>query len=501
MRTIVITALLVCSLFGLTERLSAESRQPPYDAVIVDDDAYARSGPGKEYYPTSRFRKGDRVVVMRHDRGGWYMIQPPPGSFSWIRKEFVRHTGDRGVIISEGQVVVRAGTSFGDDHFVEQRRLRKGEEVEIIGEKTLNDERGDVAYFKIKPPAGEYRWIPGAKVIASDQQLAGGTKSRNADPFTNETESGHRVRDPNVAPVDLSQLESADETAPLESNPSSSPAKEVSRQVSQSKSLDDPSNESSPPARSGHESNSDSHFQTVTDSSGDESDLANRMRILDEQFQQMIRQDTRDWDFVGIEQGLRELQQHDEVSTAATRRLAQIDQYKQDYQEFQRITDETTRRDAELVEAQKAATTTMPARVPAPTPAATSRPMNARPGPAPQPNLLRQQPRPQRTLSPPRRTQPPSTGHGQPGRSVAPSQKTFNGAGIIQRSTSNQSGAPKHVLVHPDGHVLAYLQGDGVELEKYLGESMGLQGERAFRPDLQSDFMVVKSLQPVKLKP
>lgn len=500
MRTIVITAILACSLFALTERLSAESRQPPYDAVIVEDDVYARSGPGKEYYPSSRFRKGDRVVVMRHDRGGWYMIQPPPGSFSWIRKEFVRREGDRGVIISEGQVVVRAGTLFGDDHFVEQRRLRKGEEVEILGEKTLNDERGDVAYFKIKPPAGEYRWIPGAKVIASDQQLAGLAKSRNSDPFANATESGRQIRDPNVAPVDLSQLEPADVTASLVSNQSSSPAKEASRQVSQSKSLDDPSNESSPSARSGRESKSDSAFQTVTDSRGEESDLANRMRELDERFQQMIRQDRRDWDFADIEQGLRELQQHDEVSTAATRRLAQIDRYKQEYEEFKRITDATTRRDVELAEAQKAVSTTLPAQVPAPTPAATSRPMNARPGTAPQPNPLNRQPRPQRTLSPPR-TQPPSTGHGQPGRSVAPNQNKFNGAGIIQRSTSSQSGAPTHVLVHPDGHVLAYLQGDGVELDKYLGESMGLQGERAFRPDLQSDFMVVKSLQPVKLKP
>ena len=60
---------------------------------------------------------------------------------------------------------------------------------------------------------------------------------------------------------------------------------------------------------------------------------------------------------------------------------------------------------------------------------------------------------------------------------------------------------PQYVLVHPNGQRLAYLQGEGVDLSKYVGESMGLEGERFYRPDLKADFMIVKALQPVKLKP
>ena len=71
----------------------------------------------------------------------------------------------------------------------------------------------------------------------------------------------------------------------------------------------------------------------------------------------------------------------------------------------------------------------------------------------------------------------------------------------IKSRTPGEPGLPKHVLVHPNGQRLAYLQGEGVDLDKYLGESMGLEGERYFRKDLKSDYMVVKSLQPVKLKP
>ena len=98
MRTIVIMLMLVSSLSALVNSAAAQaSRTFPYDAVVVDDEVYARSGPGKQYYPTSRFRKGDPVSVVRQDPGGWFMIEPPLGSFSWVRTEFVRRGRRKGV--------------------------------------------------------------------------------------------------------------------------------------------------------------------------------------------------------------------------------------------------------------------------------------------------------------------------------------------------------------------------------------------------------------------
>ena len=421
MRTIVIALKLVTSLAALTEQATAQSRNEkfPYDATIADDEVYARSGPGnKPYYPTARLRKGDRVTVIRHDPGGWYMIEPPPGSFAWVRQEHVKRQEDRGIITGDSQVVAWVGTSFGDDHYVEQRRLQPGEEVAIIGEKTLKDERGEVSYLRIKSPKGHFRWIPGAKIVTSDKQLsAANARARGTDPFAGESKS---------APVDMASHEPGEDSSVATDGKSVPAPKDPGRRPAPTPK--DLENES-PPARS---------TAPIASSSGD---APQRLAAVDQQLQEMLKRETRDWDFAAIETELQDLQANEATSAGAARRLASLGKYKQvkaDSDEFARLMEETNRRDAELAAIQ-------------------NRP--------------------------------------------APANGRFGGAGIIQRSGANQPGLPKHVLVHPNGQRLAFLHGEGVDLDKYLGESMGLEGERYFRKDLKSEYMVVKSLQPVKLKP
>jgi len=42
----------------------------PYKAYVTSGEVYVRSGPGKNYYPTSKLKIGDAVEVYRHDPGG-----------------------------------------------------------------------------------------------------------------------------------------------------------------------------------------------------------------------------------------------------------------------------------------------------------------------------------------------------------------------------------------------------------------------------------------------
>ncbi len=77
----------------------------------------------------------------------------------------------------------------------------------------------------------------------------------------------------------------------------------------------------------------------------------------------------------------------------------------------------------------------------------------------------------------------------------------FDGAGIVQRAATTFPGAPRHVLLRPSGEILAYLQSvPGINLEQHVGRSMGVVGKRQFREDLQSDFIVVQNMAPVRLK-
>ena len=480
MRKIAIALMLVTSLAALTNIASAQaqSQKFPYDAVIADDEVYTRSGPGQKFYPTARLRNGEHVSVIRHDPGGWFMIEPPPGSFAWVRAEFVKRQDDRGVIKSDTPVVGWIGTSFGDDHYVSSRYLQPGEEVEILGEKTLKDERGEVNYLRIKSPKGHFRWIPGAKIVSSEKQLsAANSRARRSDPFTGESKSAP-VNMVSHEPNEAGSVAADDKSVPAPRDPGRRPAPTP-------KNLEE---DSPQPFAKSKEDKPKTFVPLASESS---SDSQQRLATVDQHLQDMLKRETRDWDFTAIEAELHDLQTNDATSAAAARRLASLGKYKQvkaDYDSFARIMEETSRRDAELAAAQQARQA--PGTVTPVTRPQTSTPSNNfKSAPLTNSNGQNQIAAPGRSTAPAIQSRP------------APTKGRFGGAGIIQRSGANQSGLPKYVLVHPNGQRLAYLQGDGVDLDKYVGESMGLDGERTYRPELKSDLMIVKSLQPVKLRP
>ena len=126
----------------------------PYEAVVESDQAFVYCGPGKQtFYPTTRLKRGDHVLVRRHDPGGWFMIDPPADSFSLVRADEVDRQGNIGTIrrLDAGQTSVRIGSTLdptADSIF--QRRLSSGERVDIIGDATVQRRTGPVAMLKIR---------------------------------------------------------------------------------------------------------------------------------------------------------------------------------------------------------------------------------------------------------------------------------------------------------------------------------------------------------------
>lgn len=151
----------------------------PYTAYVVADDAYVRSGPGSQYYPTEQLPFGTPVEVYRHDPGGWYAVRPTAEAFSWVSSRYVKvETDTQGVIVAD-RVVARVGSAFSDVRDVIQIYLDRGETIELLGAKQFGS--GDAAqiWYRIAPPAGEFRWIagqhvsreppPGAKPLAASR--------------------------------------------------------------------------------------------------------------------------------------------------------------------------------------------------------------------------------------------------------------------------------------------------------------------------------------------
>lgn len=153
----------------------------PYVAYINADEVNIRSGPGDNYYPVMKLNRGDRVEVYRHDPGGWYAIRPPQGSYSWVVSEFIKPGEDNVGVVTGERVVARVGSSFSDVRDVIQVRLDRGETVEILEAKRFNAGPGAQTWYKIAPPAGEFRWVSGKFV---EQRLAAAPK-RDPSPRNN----------------------------------------------------------------------------------------------------------------------------------------------------------------------------------------------------------------------------------------------------------------------------------------------------------------------------
>jgi uncharacterized protein YgiM (DUF1202 family) len=164
---------------------AASAAEPtfPYKAVITSDDTPVRSGPGENYYPTDRLKAGEQVEVYRHDPGGWYAIRPPQGSFSWVDARSLQAAKDNLATAVEDRVPVAVGSRFSNIRDVIQVRLSRGEAVEVLGVKSdgLAGTTSGNQWYKIAPPAGEFRWVDG-KHVEADHAPDASQRPKTAGP-------------------------------------------------------------------------------------------------------------------------------------------------------------------------------------------------------------------------------------------------------------------------------------------------------------------------------
>ncbi len=78
----------------------------------------------------------------------------------------------------------------------------------------------------------------------------------------------------------------------------------------------------------------------------------------------------------------------------------------------------------------------------------------------------------------------------------------YSGAGVLKQVGGTARNTPPYVLVTQDDRLLAYLHPlPGVQLERFLGQSIGVTGDRRHHPQLQADVIHVTGFAPVRLTP
>ncbi len=417
---------------------AASNVKTPYETVVEAEETFVRSGPGKsKFYPTGKLRRGEKVVVHRHDPGGWCMIAPPPGSFSWVPAKYVQKSGtDRGTITTNS-VAARVGSFESDIRKVFQRTLAQGDEVHILLEKMLASDTGGGApelWYRIEPPRGEWRWVAGQDLAPPPDA---GSRSPTDDPFEAPV-IADRAR-PTASLGSKSGDESPTFEKPL-ADPSnreyaSDPTDQESRQ---------PPIATRPLVRKENKAAKGKPVNRTQDGILDELDG------LDARFRSILDQPVLEWDFGQLEhdyQLLWDSAESGSIKRMIDTRLTRIADYRKTRgaeEEIARIQAETARRDAELTEIQR---------------------------------------RQEAQLASLR--EPRFDGAGIINRSA------LNRRGAPRFVLLAPGGRVLAYLV----------PAAGVNLESWVGRAAGVNGSRVRHPDLKADLITVNRLSPVRLVP
>ena len=142
--------------FALSQSFTHGGESFPYTAHVTANKINVHSGPGGDFYPTSELSRGDTVEVYWQNDQGWFAVKPPEGSFSWVPAAAIKPNGSEHVAeVMQEQVPAQIGSLMRDRRNAAQVQLDRGELVEILELV----ESGDQPWYKIAPPAGEFRWI------------------------------------------------------------------------------------------------------------------------------------------------------------------------------------------------------------------------------------------------------------------------------------------------------------------------------------------------------
>lgn len=130
--------------------------------AYLQEASDCRSAPEDQGYATQRLDRGALVEVYQSLDSGWSAIRPPAGSFSWIEAKhaYLLPGGKRAEIVQNGTPAWIGSHQAIADQWQWQVELIPGQQVEILGEATRQDQGGQkTLWYRIAPPPGEFRWV------------------------------------------------------------------------------------------------------------------------------------------------------------------------------------------------------------------------------------------------------------------------------------------------------------------------------------------------------
>lgn len=187
---LIVVALIVFALTSIDlNRAGAQTDLQPYMVYVDQEEVSARCGPGGDYYRTDPLRHGQALEVYVETEDGWLGIRPPEDSFCWLPADVVKLSPNQDYgIVTENNALAWIGTHLGKaNKYLWQVQLSEGEEVAILGRAKREGPDGMKLWFRIVPPAGEFRWVHREQVVDNPEMLLRdkpepGSRLANAQP-------------------------------------------------------------------------------------------------------------------------------------------------------------------------------------------------------------------------------------------------------------------------------------------------------------------------------
>lgn len=407
----------------------------PYTAYIHGNDVYVRSGPGRDYYPTDKVKKGQAVEVYRHDPGGWCAIRPLEESYSWVSARHLRPTQNGLAVVIEPKVPARIGSKFSNVREVIQVRLEEGETVAIRKEYSA----GGQTWYQIEPPAGEFRWVS-RKYLEQERPLDGISRPRRT-PKSSEFDDQTSEKDEGPIP-DPQEPQGRPRNVPKSSQPLNDPPRKSPTWDHERPRIIDADNASN-----------DDHLATqATSTRSANSELDARLSDLDQDIGAMAVEEPTVWEFEDLNERADKLLE--DASTAIERgrvrqvqkKIARLENVRNRYLSVNSLQAETDRLNNAL--------DAEPIRV-------TSR-------------------------------------RARPRAMASPQSSRFDGRGILRPVASRRPGSPHYALVDGSGLVHTFITPTpGLNLQPFVGQQIGVTGNRGFMPELRKTHVMVKQITPI----
>lgn len=457
MRWHVVGGWLLCA--GLVQAMLCGARAEdgfPYTAYINVDDVYVRSGPGKNYYPTCKLPRGATVEVYRHDPGGWYAIRPTEHCFSWVSGKYLKPEKDGLGVITGDRVVARVGSEFSDIRDVIQVRFYRGEEIEVLGAKKFGEgSSAQQTWYRIAPPAGEFRWVYGKFVDNEPPTYAHARPDSRQNLIINELESKDDNAREKVSETkqrkqsanDGPEVRQTSATVALADGAAAHGRREADKPPERESGTDDSNVARRPPRETpavAGDRKPDVSTKARAKKAGEAplSDFEGRLKTLDLDLSIMVAEEPTAWSFDSIRARAEQLL--GEAETAVERGnvrllLGRIERFEDVRRRYRAVADlgaETDRRDRELSDISRLRQASV--------------------------------------------------------RRLDPAER-YDGSGQLTRVSSQEYGAPRYALLDQRGNVRYYVTpAPGINLQHYLGRRIGVTGYRSYRPELPAQHLTAK---------